>query len=139
MIPREGKSLDLDLMLSKEVGVMTSLLEKAGFKVVVATVKGEPIKGSAITFTPNLKLKDIKVASKPPFMTVGVGEAPWHFGVEIEFKRPRGKRNWEWSFLFGLKQEMDKEEEATVSLYRVCQLFYIFSHSDPLLELIKPL
>ena len=73
MIPREGKSLDLDLMLSKEVGVMTSLLEKAGFKVVVATVKGEPIKGSAITLTPNLKLADVKVADYIGFIMPCMG------------------------------------------------------------------
>ncbi len=73
MIPREGKSLDLDLILSKEVGVMTSILEKAGFKVVVATVKGEPIKGSAITLTPNLKLKDVKVADYAGFILPCMG------------------------------------------------------------------
>ncbi len=73
MIPREGKSIDLDLMLSKEVGVMTSLLEKAGFKVVVATVKGEPIKGSAITLTPNVKLADVKVVDYAGFIMPCMG------------------------------------------------------------------
>jgi putative intracellular protease/amidase len=65
-------------MLSKEVGVMTSLLEKAGFKVVVATVKGEPIKGSTITLTPNLKLKDVKVADYAGFIMpcMGCGAFP---------------------------------------------------------------
>ncbi len=78
MIPREGKSLALDLMLDKEVGVMTSMLEKAGFKVVVATVKGEPIKGSAITLTPNLKLADVKVADYVGFIMpcMGCGAFP---------------------------------------------------------------
>ena len=80
MIPREGTSGDWDLMLSKEVGVMSSLLEKAGFKVVVATVKGEPIKGPTITLTPNLKLADVKVADYAgfilPCMAVGAFPGP---------------------------------------------------------------
>jgi putative intracellular protease/amidase len=77
MIPREGKSLALDLMLSKEVGVMTSMLEKAGFKVVVATVKGEPIKGSEITLTPNLKLADVKVADYAGIIMPCMGVGAW--------------------------------------------------------------
>jgi putative intracellular protease/amidase len=68
MIPREGYSHDIDLMLSKEVGVMTSLLEKAGFKVVVATVAGEAIKGSSTTLMPNLKLAEVKVADYAGFI-----------------------------------------------------------------------
>ncbi len=80
MIPREGKSLALDLMLDKEVVVMTSMLEKAGFKVVVATVKREPIKGSAITLTPKLKLTEVKVADYAgiimPCMAVGAWPGP---------------------------------------------------------------
>ena len=46
LIPREGESPNLDLMLTKEVGVMTDLLQRAGFKVVVANVSGQPIDGS---------------------------------------------------------------------------------------------
>jgi hypothetical protein len=38
LIPREGESGDLDLMLKKEVGVMTDMLQKAGFKVVIVNV-----------------------------------------------------------------------------------------------------
>jgi putative intracellular protease/amidase len=37
------------------------MLEKAGFKVVAATTDGMPIKGSVVTFTPDLKLSDVKV------------------------------------------------------------------------------
>jgi putative intracellular protease/amidase len=51
----------LDSMLNKEVNVMKSMLEKANFKVVVATTNGLPIKGSAVTLTPDLKLSDVKV------------------------------------------------------------------------------
>ena len=50
----------IDNMLNKEVSLMKSMLEKAGFKVVAATTDGLPIKGSTITFTPDLKLSDVK-------------------------------------------------------------------------------
>jgi len=61
LIPREGVSNNLDLMLSKEVAVMTDLLQKAGFKVVVATVSGEPIEGVVYKLKPDLKLSDVKI------------------------------------------------------------------------------
>jgi putative intracellular protease/amidase len=46
LIPREGYSTDLDLMIEKEVGVMTSLLKKAGYEVDIATPSGKSILGS---------------------------------------------------------------------------------------------
>jgi putative intracellular protease/amidase len=61
MIPREGKSANLDLMLSKQVGVMTELLQKAGFKVVVASVSGEHLQGVAYELKPDLKLTEVKL------------------------------------------------------------------------------
>ena len=51
----------IDTMLTKEISVMKSMLEKAGFKVVAATAEGLPIKGSTVTFTPDLKLSDVKI------------------------------------------------------------------------------
>jgi putative intracellular protease/amidase len=54
-------SQDMELMLTKEVGVMISLIEKAGYKVVVASVSGQPLVGSATTLKPDLKLADVKV------------------------------------------------------------------------------
>lgn len=54
---------NLDTVLKKEVSVMKSMLEKANFKVVAATIDGLPIKGSTETFTPNLKLSDVKIDS----------------------------------------------------------------------------
>ena len=45
MIPREGYSQDLDLMIKMEVGVMTLLLKNAGFDVDIATTSGYPIIG----------------------------------------------------------------------------------------------
>ena len=51
----------LDNMLNKEVSVIKGMLEKAGFKPMAATNDGLPIKGSTVTFTPNLKLSNVKV------------------------------------------------------------------------------
>jgi putative intracellular protease/amidase len=61
LIPREGVSTNLDLMLSKQVAVMTELLQKAGFKVVVATVDGQPIEGVIYKLKPDLKLSEVKI------------------------------------------------------------------------------
>ena len=48
-------------MLTKEVGVMVDMLEKAGYKVVVASASGQPITGGATTLKPDLKLADVNV------------------------------------------------------------------------------
>ena len=40
---------------------MVSMLEKAGYKVVVASASGNPLVGSATTLKPDLKLVDVKV------------------------------------------------------------------------------
>ena len=61
LILPDGLPQYIDTMLTKEVGVMKSMLEKAGFKVVAATTEGLPIKGSTVTFTPDLKLSDVKI------------------------------------------------------------------------------
>ena len=52
---------DKDMMLTQEFGVMKDMLEKAGYKVVVATVLDEPVKGATKTLTPDLKLADVQV------------------------------------------------------------------------------
>lgn len=62
MIVKEDSSVDLELMLTKEVGVMTGLLEQAGFEVVVASASGQPLVAPQTTLTPNLKLGDVNVA-----------------------------------------------------------------------------
>lgn len=61
MIPREGKSTNLDLMLSKEVGVMTEKLQKAGFKVVVARASAQPLEGVVHKLNFDLKLADVNI------------------------------------------------------------------------------
>ncbi len=76
LIPREGESSDLDLMLKKEVGVMTDILQKAGFKVVIANVSGQPIEGIIKKLKPDLKLSEVRVDDYAgfimPCMAVGM-------------------------------------------------------------------
>ena len=80
LMPREGNSRDTELMLTKEVGVMTSMLKKAGFQVVVATVSGQPIVAPTTTLEPDLKLADVKIADYVgfimPCMAVGLWPGP---------------------------------------------------------------
>ena len=61
LILRDGMPTYIDTMLTKEIYVMKSMLENASFKVVAATTDKLPIKGSTVTFTPDLKLSDVKV------------------------------------------------------------------------------
>ena len=59
MIPREGDSTDLDLMITKEVGVMTALLKNAGFEVDIATPSGQPFLGPTKKIEKVLRLSKI--------------------------------------------------------------------------------
>jgi hypothetical protein len=61
ILPNVANPDYLDTVLNKEVSVMKGMLEKAGFKVVAATTDGLPIKGSTVTFTPDLKFSNVKV------------------------------------------------------------------------------
>jgi putative intracellular protease/amidase len=63
MLVNEGKSGDLELMLTKEVGVMKDLIQKAGFEVVVATASNTPLVSGSARVTPDLKLSDVKIAN----------------------------------------------------------------------------
>ena len=58
MIVKEN-SEEAELMLTKEVGVMTDMLEQAGVKVVVATASGRPMVAGAVTVKADLKLDDV--------------------------------------------------------------------------------
>ena len=60
ILPNVADPNYLDTVLNKEVSVMKSMLEKANFKIVAASTDGLPIKGSTVTFTPDLKLSDVK-------------------------------------------------------------------------------
>jgi len=64
VIPEE--SVDMALMLEKEVVVMESLIEGAGYRVMIASPSGQPLSatnlsGSTFTVTPDMKLADVKV------------------------------------------------------------------------------
>ena len=73
LILPDGLPQYIDTMLTKEVGVMKSMLEKAGFKVVASATDGMPIKGSVVTFTPDLKLSDVKVNDYAGVMVACMG------------------------------------------------------------------
>jgi putative intracellular protease/amidase len=80
MIPREGYSTDLDLMIKMEVGVMNILLKRAGFEVDIASMSGQPILG------PTQKIEKVSQLSKinlnnyvgiiMPCMAVGMFPGP---------------------------------------------------------------
>jgi putative intracellular protease/amidase len=53
-------SLELDLMLTKEVGVMSSMLEGAGYMVVTATESGRELMTGKSSLKPTLNLASVK-------------------------------------------------------------------------------
>jgi len=78
LIPREGYSQDIDLMLTREVGVMMRMLRGARFKVEVATASGMTIVSPARDLKPDLRLADVKVADYVGFIMpcMAVGGIP---------------------------------------------------------------
>ncbi|MDJ0917766.1 MAG: DJ-1/PfpI family protein [Woeseiaceae bacterium] len=62
MFVRDG-SRDLELMLSREVGVMRQMLEDAGYTVDIATASGEPMVAESVTLTPTVRLEDVEIAA----------------------------------------------------------------------------
>jgi putative intracellular protease/amidase len=82
LIPREGQQIpdQFSLMLKREVGVMTEMLQKAGYKVVVATTSGQPVEGILNKLNPDLKLSEVKVDDYAgfilPCMAVGLFPGP---------------------------------------------------------------
>jgi len=61
VIPREGSRVT-EVNLTNELGVMISMLEQAGFQVVVASASGQPFVGRTTTVETDLELADVKVA-----------------------------------------------------------------------------
>ena len=80
MIPREGYSADLDLMIKMEVGVMTTLLKRAGFEVDIATTSGQSILGPTQKIEKVLRLSEINSNDYEgiimPCMAVGMFPGP---------------------------------------------------------------
>jgi protease I len=62
------KSGDLEYMLKKEVGVMKDILEKSGYKVIVATLDGSSFTAGSTTVKADIKLADAKVAEYAGFI-----------------------------------------------------------------------
>lgn len=80
MITREGYSTDLDLMIKMEVGVMTTLLKKAGFEVDIASTSGQPILGPTQKIENVSRLSEINLTDYVgiimPCMAVGMFPGP---------------------------------------------------------------
>ena len=80
MIPREGYSADLDLMIKMEVGVMNLLLKNAGFGVDIATPSAMPILGPTRKIEKVLRVSEVKlddyVGVIIPCMAVGSFPGP---------------------------------------------------------------
>ena len=68
MIVSEQPSANLELMLTKEVGVMKNMLTRAGFNVIVATVSGKPIKSDKTTFNADIQVSNVNVADYAGFI-----------------------------------------------------------------------
>ena len=81
VIPREGYSADLDLMIKMEVGVMKVLLKNAALEVDVATTTGMPILGTTEKITDIKQLRNIKIDDYAGViiacMAVGGGSQPY--------------------------------------------------------------
>jgi len=74
---RDG-SRDLDRMLTREVGVMRSMLEAAGFEVDVANSSGEPMVAASVTLTPDVRLEDVDLADYAGVVLPCMAPAPGH-------------------------------------------------------------
>ena len=59
LIAREG-SVDLDMMVTKELAVMKELLEKSGLTVVISTSTGQKLLSTGAGIKPNCKLSEIE-------------------------------------------------------------------------------
>lgn len=77
------KSDNMGYMLTNEVGVIVSMLEKAGYKVVTASESGKPLKGSKITLKPDLKFADVKIEDYAGVMIPSLA-------TPLDFPRPKG-------------------------------------------------
>ena len=86
MIVKDGSDA-MDLMLTKEVGVMMSLLRQAGYEPVVATKSGQLLKGSSTSLQPDLRLADVSLGDyigvMVPCMAYGIGAGIASEGVSL--------------------------------------------------------
>jgi protease I len=59
---------DLEYMLKKEAGVMKDLLERSGYKVVVATLDGASVTAGSTTLKADIRVADVKVSDYAGFI-----------------------------------------------------------------------
>ena len=78
MIPREGYSADIELMLNEEVRLMTRMLRRAGFVVKTATASGMTIVAPTRDLKPDMRLADVKMQEYAGFIMpcMAVGGIP---------------------------------------------------------------
>jgi len=80
MIVNENPSADLELMLTREVGVMKDMLQRSGFQIVVATASKRPLAAGNVKLQPDIGLRDVKVSDYRglimPCMAANIGSAP---------------------------------------------------------------
>jgi len=62
LLLNEAESADLELMLTKEVGVIANLLRGAGYEVVVASSSGRAFTAGATRVQPAVKVTDLRAA-----------------------------------------------------------------------------
>lgn len=62
LLLNEAESVDLELMLTNEVGVISHLLREAGYEVVVASSSGRAFTAGAAHVQPSAKVSDLSVA-----------------------------------------------------------------------------
>jgi len=81
-----GTSSDNELMINEEVNVMSSMLENAGFEVIVTSASGEPLEGQSTKLIPDIKLADVNVEDYTgimmPCFAVGATGSGWHASPE---------------------------------------------------------
>jgi putative intracellular protease/amidase len=86
-------SSDLELMLTKEINVMISMLEDAGYEAVLTTVSGKPLQplsNANLTVVPDLKSADVVLEDYAGFMFPCMGvpfTPPWPPAEHLEMAR----------------------------------------------------
>jgi putative intracellular protease/amidase len=79
LIPREGEPYE-DYVIIEEPVVMKTMLEQAGFKVMVATISGKNVEGQKYKLKTDKKLSDVDVTDYAGIIMacMAVGQTEWH-------------------------------------------------------------
>lgn len=76
LIVVQDGSRDLELMLTKEVGIMKAMIEQAGYDVDIATATGTTMKAGDTLLEPDLKLSDVDASSYAGFILPCMAPVP---------------------------------------------------------------